>query len=544
MSDRVTFNCTDISVSFGTQFGRHVVLDDLSLDVDRGQRVVLVGENGSGKSTLLRVLAGTLRCDRGQVDRPAGRIAMMTQVPPWSPDTTVEAVMDASIRWATRLTTAVEEAGAALADRPGDPAAERDLSDALAAAEAADAWSADTTRDAAVGHLLPGIDPGLRIGELSGGQVGRLQIVDLLARQPSALLLDEPTNHLDADAVDVLVGHLRGFVGPVVAASHDRQFIEDVATGVLDLDPGRGSPRVVPGGWTAYRAARSLAQEQWREDFAAHRTAEAVVGQRRREAARDRRIPPPRDNDKFIPKAKAQQADRTRAARLRRADVDRARLAADRVPKPPRPLHLRAEVLTAAGPQGVLLSAQRVAVAARLSATRLDVTHGDRILVVGPNGAGKSTLLQVLAGTLAPSSGEVLRQPGVRVGHLDQDPPPMDPNLSPRQWFDGVRRPEATPELVELGLIRPRDLDRPVGELSAGQRRRLALAATIARPPHVLLLDEPTDHLSLSLVEELEAALLSSPGAVVVASHDRWLRSRWDGEVNELAPAHSRPHIS
>ncbi|WP_370326894.1 ABC-F family ATP-binding cassette domain-containing protein [Euzebya sp.] len=525
--------------SLVVSFRAAVVLDDLDLTVADGHRIVLVGENGSGKSTVLGVLAGTITPDAGTVTRPPGRLGVQTQVPPWPPATAVAEAVAAATAWAERLTSAVTDAGTRLAGHPDDPAAQQALSDAIAAADAAQAWDAAGRADVLAAELgVDALDPDRVVGHLSGGQRGRLQLLGLFAAEPAGLLLDEPTNHLDDEAVAWLTERLRGFAGPVVVASHDRQLIDDVATGVLDLDPLRGRPAVVPGGWSAYRAHRELVRRQWEEAFAAHRAAEHAVAARVREVRRAKRTVTATDGDKFIPFFGARTAERTAAGTLRRARTDQARLAADRVPKPPATLHLRADRLAAAGPTGILLSAQDVAVDGRLAPTRLDVPAGARILVTGPNGVGKSTLLAVLEGSLHPTAGEVLRQPGVRIARLAQDVRPADPSDTPRAWYARATAdlPDA-PDLVALGLIRPRDLGRPVLELSVGQRRRLALAVVLATAPHVLLLDEPTDHLSLTLTDELEAALDRSPGAVVVASHDRWLRRRWEGDVHALRPA-------
>ncbi|MBP2703010.1 ABC-F family ATP-binding cassette domain-containing protein [Microbispora sp. RL4-1S] len=160
----------------------------------------------------------------------------------------------------------------------------------------------------------------------------------------------------------------------------------------------------------------------------------------------------------------------------------------------------------------------------------LDIPAGDRLLVTGPNGTGKSTLLAVLAGRLAPE-GEVRRRPGLSVALLTQDTVFDRPDRTARETYEsalGAERADAVP-LSSLGLFAPDDLDKRVGELSVGQRRRLALALLVADPPELLLLDEPTNHLSPRLCDELEEALGTGPGAVVVASHDRWLRSRWPG---------------
>jgi macrolide transport system ATP-binding/permease protein len=239
---------------------------------------------------------------------------------------------------------------------------------------------------------------------------------------------------------------------------------------------------------------------------------------------------PPRDNDKFIGFANARAIEATVARRVRNAQQRLTVLERDQIRKPPAPLEFRASAVTAeAGDDGHAISVRGLRVPGRVALDRLDLSATGRLLVTGPNGSGKSTLLAVLGGALTPAEGSVLRRRGLRVGLLAQDDHFPDPGRTPRELYGDGRVP-----LMELGLVAPRDLDRPVGVLSVGQRRRLALAMLLANPPHLLLLDEPTNHLSLSLADELEQALGRAPGAVVIASHDRWMRRRWDGPVLSL----------
>ena len=186
-----------------------------------------------------------------------------------------------------------------------------------------------------------------------------------------------------------------------------------------------------------------------------------------------------------------------------------------------------------------LVTVDAARVAGRLSLDGLELRPDARLLVTGPNGVGKSTLLSVLAGRIAPDSGRVVRRKGLRIAVLDQDIRWDDASRTPRELYAkamGERRAGELP-LAGLGLLAERDLDRPVGRLSIGQQRRTALALIVAKPPHVFLLDEPTNHLSLALATELEDALGAYPGAVVVASHDRWLRRRWRGPELRLTAA-------
>lgn len=211
--------------------------------------------------------------------------------------------------------------------------------------------------------------------------------------------------------------------------------------------------------------------------------------------------------------------------RVRNAQLRLYELTRDQVRKPPAPLKFSATLTGSTDEDRLLLSLRDIDVPGRVHIGQLDVSSGARLLVTDGNGAAKSTLLSVLAGQLTPASGSVQRARGVRVGLLEQDVVFADPAVSARQLY-----PESSPSLAQLGLLAPRDLGKPVGTLSVGQRRRLALALLLADPPHVLLLDEPTNHISLTLAEELFAALETAPGAVVIASHDRWLRRDWEGE--------------
>jgi macrolide transport system ATP-binding/permease protein len=223
---------------------------------------------------------------------------------------------------------------------------------------------------------------------------------------------------------------------------------------------------------------------------------------------------------------------RTVSRRVRDAERRIALLERDAVRKPPTPLSF-AGVLAVHRSSGVVVSVRDLEVAGRVDVRRLEVSAGERLLVTGTNGSGKSTLLKVLAGHVPPTSGTVSVS-ARRTGYLPQDVSFGRPDRSVLEAYDaatGSPRP-----LVELGLLHPRDLTRPVGLLSVGQQRRLALAVLVARAPDLLLLDEPTNHISLTLAEELEDALQRSPGTVVVASHDRWLRHRWDGPRLALRP--------
>jgi macrolide transport system ATP-binding/permease protein len=519
-------------------YGDRVVLTDLSLVVSGGQRLGLLGENGAGKSTLLRLLAGAEQPDSGVVVRPAGT-ALLAQEVDLPPDRTVADLVERSLGAVRAIEAELQDAAAALGG--DDPSADARYAAALEAAEAADVWTLDSRRD----ELLDGLGVGQLaldrpIGEISGGQRSRVALAALLLARPEVLLLDEPTNHLDDAAVAFLVSRLSGWRGAVVFASHDRAFLDDVATCLLDIDPSRAGATRFGGSFSEYRREKAAERARWEAQFAAEEREVAALGRSVEVTARSLDTGRgPRDNDKFLYSFKAGNIDRQVRRRVRNAQGRLDELLDSRVDEP-------SPVLSFAGiPSGShvldddrpLLTVDRARVGDRLTLEALELAPDARLLVTGPNGAGKSTLLGLLAGRLTPDSGRVARRKGLRVALLDQDVRWAEPSATPRALYEralGERRAEAFP-LAALGLLAGHDLDRPVGRLSIGQQRRTALALIIAKPPHVFLLDEPTNHLSLSLATELEEALGSYPGAVVVASHDRWLRRRWSQPTLRLA---------
>ena len=413
-----------------------------------------------------------------------------------------------------------------------DPDALAEYGHALEWAQAHELWDADRrARLVCDGLGLGGIAPSRTLDTLSGGQRSRLGLAALLIRRPRTLLLDEPTNHLDDAAMEFLEKHLSSWRGIVVLSSHDRVFLDVVCTDVVDLDPALGGPTRYGGAYTAYlaekRAERARWEQRFNEEQAELKRLRESVAVTARSVAHDRAA---RDNDKFIYSFKGARVQKQIARRVRDARQRLDELTRDQVPKPPAPLRFAGELTAPAVEDGPALSARDIDVPGRLHIGQLDVNPSTRLLVAGGNGAGKSTLLTVLAGRLEPTDGVVRRRRGVRVGLLEQDVTLAEEDKSPRRLYAEAAGPDSVP-LPQLGLLPARDLDRPAGRLSAGQRRRLALAILVARPPQVLLLDEPTNHLSLSLAEELFDALNTAPGAVVVASHDRWLRREWQGET-------------
>ncbi|MHA7189931.1 ABC-F family ATP-binding cassette domain-containing protein [Arthrobacter sp. MDT2-16] len=552
-------------------FGARRVLSDVSFTV-AADRTGVIGDNGSGKTTLLRIIAGLLESDGGTVSAtiPGGgppRIGLLHQEPPFRAGSTITEALESAVAPIRAAAAAVAIAGQALADTPGEEAASARFASALETAERVGAWDVDARIAAMLSGLgLADLPGSRRTRHLSGGQRSRLSLVWLLLSAPDVLLLDEPTNHLDDDAAEYLRGLLSAWAGPVLIASHDRAFLDDVVTSLVDLDPaplpqatagaligdgegaGIGVTRFT-GSYTDYLYARLEARERWEHQY---REEQARL-RRLRAAAPDHYVVghehwTPRSEVRGAAKFYADRNARTVSRRVNDAAARLERLEERQIRTPPR--EMRFQGLTAAGaPSGIggdrtgpVLTVTDAAVDGRLHPTSLVVGPGEKWLITGPNGSGKSTLLHLLAGELAATSGSVTRAAALSIGLLAQDvdladPGHRGPDRTARQAYEDLVGPERA-DLVPLhtfGLLAPRDEGRPVRVLSVGQQRRLALAVILAGPPDLLLLDEPTNHLSLLLATRLEAAIPHYPGAVVVASHDRWLRRTWQGRHLDLS---------
>ncbi|MDX3537195.1 ABC-F family ATP-binding cassette domain-containing protein [Streptomyces sp. MB09-01] len=542
-----------------------LVLDSVDCSLAVGERLGIVGENGSGKSTLLRLLAGAERPDRGEVVlRAECGIGYLAQEEDLPPHLTVQQVVDRALTELHALERLLRRLEARMADGDATTETLTLYADSLTAFELRGGYDADARVERSLHGLgLPALPRELAVGGLSGGETVRLRLAVLLAAAPEVLLLDEPTNHLDGAALTWLEDHLRARRGITVAVSHDRAFLERVATSLLEVDGDlHGTVRYGNGyaGYLAERAAerrrRAAAHTAWRAEVARLREAAAVTA---------RRVAPGRamkDGNKMAYDRAAGRVQQSLASRVRNAEERIARLLSQPVPAPADPLRFTAvprtatsttatatatatEPRTPVGPAGsgdvrrVLLAAAGVAVEGRLAPVDVSVPAGGRLLVTGPNGAGKSTLLHVLAGALAPDLGQVVRhgRTGLLAQHTDVGAGGRTLLAAYAEGRPGTPEQHAE-QLLSLGLF-PRDrLSAPVDSLSVGQRRRLALARLVTEPADVLLLDEPTNHLSPALAEELEEALARFAGAVVVVSHDRRLCARWPGHRLDLrAPA-------
>ncbi|MFC8598535.1 ABC-F family ATP-binding cassette domain-containing protein [Isoptericola sp. NPDC057191] len=540
---------TDITLRYADR----VVLDRLSLTVSPGERVGVVGDNGSGKSTLLAVVAGTLLPQNGtRTVRAPGGTGYLPQSLDLPPSSTAAEAIDhvlADVRALAAEVAALEDRLGALDGADLDDALRR-YADLTARFDARDGRGADRRVDVALHRLgLPHLDRARPLGSLSGGERSRLALAATLAADPELLLLDEPTNDLDDDALNWLTGRLRDHDGTVVAVTHDRAFLADLTTTLVEVDGGRA--RRYGAGWSGYLAAKEtererarLAWERWRADV--DRQQRVVDTNAEAMEQIPRKLPMASfGSGAFRSRSRTHGA----TGRIRRAKEQVRRLTADPAERPADRAEFRTDVATAAvdaeadGAPAIGLADVVVhgrGGVPRLAVPHLVVGHGEHVLVTGANGAGKSTLLAVVAGELAPDAGAA-RVSGV-VGHLRQVGTLTSRDTRTVLHGFAAGRPgdleEHAEALLGTGLFRPEDLPRPIAELSQGQRSRLELARVVTTTTDVLLVDEPTNHLAPALVEELESALAAFAGTLVLVSHDRTMRERFRGRRLVLDGGH------
>jgi ATP-binding cassette, subfamily F, member 3 len=479
--------------------GPHLLFSGVSLTLERGWRVGLVGANGSGKSSLLALLAGELASDAGDCEiQPGTRLARVEQEAPALERSVLDYLLDAD----RELRAAEAEIAAAEATGDGE---------AIAHAHERHARAGGYTAAARAQALLAGLgfapgDGARVVREFSGGYRMRLNLARALIAPSDLLLLDEPTNHLDLDTILWLESWLRGYAGTLLVVSHDRDFLDRVCDRTLAILPG-GLVRLYDGGYSRFEQARAVELEQ---QYAA-----AV-----RQDREIRRITA--FVERFRAKAtKARQAQ-SRLKRLERMARVAPVIAADsyhfQFAEPERqPERIVALHAVDAGYGGHTV----------LSNVELALTSADRVAVIGANGNGKTTLVKLLAGELVPLAGERIEARELVIGYFAQHQVELlRPEETPLAMMTRLYRREREQALRDFlgrfGFSGER-AERPIGPLSGGEKSRLALAALIKRRPNLLLLDEPTNHLDLEMRRSLAIALQSYSGALVIVSHDRSL---------------------
>lgn len=518
--------------------GGHRVLTDISFAVPSGSVTGLIGENGAGKSTLLGIISGELTADVGTLITPpiTGFIAQETSLPFTEP---AQSLIDEAVAELRQVEADIAELSGRMAEEPENTSLADEFDRALARAENSGVWELDARIATVLAGLgLANVPLDTPLGEMSGGQRRRFALATLLLRPVDAMVLDEPTNHLDDEAVDFLIGELEAFKGPVLAASHDRYFLDSACDAIDDLDPGLGAEggygeetrqgAKFTGAFSDYLKAREDRRRRWETDYAAQEHERTRLEKAADQTAEDvfhhhESKSETRASAKFF----ADRAAKTVGARRRAAEQRLDNLERLAIPAPPERLRFTGVPPHQATSIGVpAVTAVNLRVPDRLMPLSIKVQPGQQLLVEGPNGSGKSTLLKIIDGEITEYEGELIIPEELTVARLEQDDAWHDLEATAAEVFER-HTPSGSPTLVEMGLMTPEQAAKKLGDLSLGQRRRVSLGIILAAPPDLLLLDEPTNHLSLALAEELEQALVDFSGTVIITSHDRWVRRQW-----------------
>ncbi len=507
--------------------GDKVVLDNITLSFYPGAKIGVVGPNGTGKSTLLKLMAGIETPNNGDVMLAKdASVGILLQEPPLTEGKTVLENVEEAVADIKKLQTRMDELGMAMGEPDADfDALMAEMGDVQTELDHRNAWDIDSQLEQAMDALrCP--PPDAMVDILSGGERRRVALCKLLLQQPDLLLLDEPTNHLDAESVHWLEGHLKAYPGAVLAVTHDRYFLDNVAEWILEIDRGKTHP--YEGNYSTYlESKRSRLQVEGKRD-----AKRAKILERELEWARSN--------------PKARQAKNK--ARLTRYEEMAAE--ADRNRK----LDFE-EINIPAGPRLGSTVLQAVKLVKGFGDRRLfdglDFTlpRSGIVGVVGPNGVGKSTLFRMLVGEEEPDSGELRLGETVKISYVDQGRSGLDPKknvwelVSDGLDFIKVANFEMPSRayVASFGFKGP-DQQKPAGVLSGGERNRLNLALTLKMGGNLLLLDEPTNDLDVETLQSLEDALLDFPGCAVVISHDRWFLDRvathilaWEGDDDDQA---------
>jgi sulfate-transporting ATPase len=491
---------------------KKLVIEDLTLSFYHGAKIGVLGGNGAGKSTLLRIMAGEDKDVDGKLYwNPGTRIGYVAQEPRLDPELSVRQVVEEGVADQIRLVKDFEKVSASL-EGDLDPDAMQAALDRMSALQekidATNAWETDRQLEMAADALeLPPWDQ--KIGVLSGGEKRRVALCRALLSAPDLLLLDEPTNHLDATTVSWLEQHLRDFKGSVIAVTHDRYFLDNVAGWILELDRGKGIPW--EGNYTSW-----LEQKKKRAE---------LEGKAR--AARERTLERELEWIRMAPRARqAKPKARIQAYEKLAAEAMELREEQIELQIPPGP-KLGTKVLEIHG--------LKKGFGENLLIDGLDLSlpPGGIIGVIGPNGAGKTTLFRMITGSEKPDVGTVELGPSVVLAYVDQTRDTLSPDRTIYEEITGGEEeiPFGKTKINGRAYVsrfgfRGTDQQKKVGVLSGGERNRVLLAKTLNRGANFLMLDEPTNDLDVDTLRVLEDALLSFNGCALVISHDRWFLDR------------------
>lgn len=487
-------------------FGHVALLDHTAFQLDEGERVGLIGRNGGGKSSMMRVLAGHANLDDGQIWRqPSARICYVSQEPVLDAK---DSVFDAVAKGLGKLQKLLHDYHH-VSHQLSEPDADFDtlleeMQQLQTQLEAQDGWSVQARIETAIAKL--DLDPDRLVGQLSGGQRKRVALAQALVAEPDVLILDEPTNHLDFASIEWLEGLLNNFDGSVLFVTHDRRFLDNVTTRIVELD--RGKLASFPGNFSAYQALkeRMLADEAVNNAKFDKVLAQEEVWIRQGVKARCTR------NEGRV--LRLEQLRRDRSAR--REKVGKVEMTVDTGERSGKLVAELTDVCKSYGERTLVKNFS------------CRIQRGDKIGLLGPNGAGKSTLLKMILGSLQPDSGTVKLGTKIQVAYFDQLREQLDDNATLADTISqgadfveiGGQRKHVISYLGDF-LFSPERARSPVKSCSGGERNRLLLARLFTQPANVLVLDEPTNDLDIETLELLEELLANYDGTLFLVSHDR-----------------------
>ncbi|MES9886725.1 MAG: ATP-binding cassette domain-containing protein [Candidatus Sedimenticola sp. 6PFRAG1] len=485
-------------------YGGPLLLKDVDLSIERGERICLLGRNGTGKSTLMKLVAGEIQPDDGQMTIQQGaRITRLTQEVPAGTDGTVFDVVSSGLGQLGELVRQYHHVSVKLAEEGSEQLLD-ELSRVQHELEAADGWQTEQRVETVISRLS--LDPDIQFTSLSGGLKRRVLLAQALVQEPDLLLLDEPTNHLDIDSIDWLEEFLLGYGGTLLFVTHDRMFLRKLATRIIELD--RGELTDWPGDYENFLRRKDEmlnAEEKANARFDKKLAQEEVWIRQGIKARRTR-------NEGRVRALKAMREERGER-RERTGQVKMAMQEAERSGK------LVVEV------EDISYAWEEKPVIRGLTTT---IIRGDRIGIIGPNGCGKTTLLNLLLGKLVPNSGKVNLGTKVEVAYFDQLRAALDEEKSVgdnvADGSDNVEVGGSTKHVISYlqdFLFTPDRVRQPVKALSGGERNRLLLAKLFTKPANVLVMDEPTNDLDMETLELLEELLLDYQGTLLLVSHDR-----------------------
>ncbi|MEP7284880.1 MAG: ribosomal protection-like ABC-F family protein [Chloroflexota bacterium] len=516
-------------------FGAKLILDQISLSINRPDRIGLVGENGTGKTTIAKILMGLLDPDAGRKRLPDRlEIGYLPQEAAIEDDMTVQAFLDRSMGQLDQIRTMLATLEEAMSQPNLAPEALTMLLEKYGDLQEEFARRGGYDSDHRVDEVFAGldldhVDRERTLQTLSGGEKTRVMLASLLLSAPDLLILDEPTNHLDYVAVDWLEAYLLTYQGAMLLISHDRHFLNKVVNQIVELSPVTHKLTAYHGNYDFYLAERERQRGKQMEAYEAQqeeiKRLQRLIKAKSFASSNGR---PPTDNDKMAYDFFGGRMEKTKSREIANAKRRLEEITADPLVRPTSRWQIHPDFAPEAFISREVIRLIDVAKAygdrQLFSGVTTTVNSGDHVVLQGMNGIGKTTLVKLMLGLETPDTGEIRVATGAKIGYLDQEQESLDPNRTVLEEYSydliGTED-EHRANLHKYGLFSEAQVFQKIGSLSVGQRRKLQIAKLISAKANVLLLDEPTNHLDLESVEQFERALCEFPGTILAISHDR-----------------------